>query len=134
MKVCRYDQGNTPLFTCPYHNWSYATDGKLVGVPMHRELYPDLDRSEWSLIEVPRMVNYKGAIFASWDPDAPEFLDYLGAGEECVLEREPLERLAKDGELMVYSHTGFWQCMDTYRDMEYLKGLWNRGEAPWKVW
>ena len=38
MKVCRYDQGNTPLFTCPYHNWSYATDGRLAGVPMHKEL------------------------------------------------------------------------------------------------
>ena len=62
------------------------------------------------------------------------FLDYLSAGDECVLERAPLERLANDGELMVYSHTGFWQCMDTYRDMEYLKELWNLGEAPWKVW
>ena len=82
MKVCRYDQGNTPLFTCPYHNWSYATDGRLVGVPMHKELYPDLDRSEWSLIEVPRMVNYKGAIFASWDPQAPEFVDYLGDAKD----------------------------------------------------
>ena len=82
MKVCRYDQGNTPLFTCPYHNWSFATDGKLVGVPMHKELYPDLDRSEWSLIEVPRMVNYKGAIFASWDPRAPEFVDYLGDAKD----------------------------------------------------
>ncbi len=82
MKVCRYDQGNTPLFTCPYHNWSYATDGRLAGVPMHKELYPDLDRSEWSLIEVPRMVNYKGAIFASWDPDAPEFVDYLGDAKD----------------------------------------------------
>jgi phenylpropionate dioxygenase-like ring-hydroxylating dioxygenase large terminal subunit len=78
MKVCRYDQGNTPLFTCPYHNWSYASDGRLVGVPMHKELYPDLDRSAWSLIEVPRMVNYKGAIFASWDAQTPEFVDYLG--------------------------------------------------------
>ena len=54
MKVCRYDQGNTPLFTCPYHNWSYATDGSLVGVPLHKQLYPDLDRSQWSLIEAQR--------------------------------------------------------------------------------
>ena len=82
MKVCRYDQGNTPLFTCPYHNWSYATDGKLVGVPMHKELYPDLDRSQWSLIEVPRMVNYKGAIFASLDVQAPDFVDYLGDAKD----------------------------------------------------
>jgi phenylpropionate dioxygenase-like ring-hydroxylating dioxygenase large terminal subunit len=78
MKVCRYDAGNTPLFTCPYHNWSYATDGRLVGVPMHKELYPDLDRAQWSLIEVPRMVNYKGTVWASWDPQAPDFSDYLG--------------------------------------------------------
>jgi phenylpropionate dioxygenase-like ring-hydroxylating dioxygenase large terminal subunit len=82
MKVCRYDEGNTPLFSCPYHNWSYATDGKLVGVPQHKDLYPDLDRSQWSLIEVPRMVNYKGTIWASWDPNAPEFTDYLGSGKD----------------------------------------------------
>jgi phenylpropionate dioxygenase-like ring-hydroxylating dioxygenase large terminal subunit len=82
MKVCRYDEGNTPLFSCPYHNWSYATDGRLVGVPQHKELYPDLDRSQWSLIEVPRMVNYKGTIWASWDPAAPEFTDYLGTAKD----------------------------------------------------
>ncbi len=62
------------------------------------------------------------------------FFDYLSDHDECVLEREPLERLAKDGELMVYRHRGFWQCMDTQRDLEFLKGLWDRGEAPWKVW
>jgi phenylpropionate dioxygenase-like ring-hydroxylating dioxygenase large terminal subunit len=78
MKVCRYDEGNTPLFTCPYHHWSYGTDGRLVGVPQQKQLYPDIDRAQWSLIEVPRMVNYKGAIFASWDKDAPEFTAYLG--------------------------------------------------------
>ena len=82
MKVCRYDEGNTPLFTCPYHHWSYGTDGRLVGVPQHGELYPDLDRAKWSLIEVPRMVNYKGAIFASWDRDAPEFTAYLGPARD----------------------------------------------------
>ncbi|MBV9965931.1 MAG: Rieske (2Fe-2S) protein, partial [Alphaproteobacteria bacterium] len=78
MKVCRYDEGSTPLFSCPYHNWSYALDGKLVGVPQHKDLYPDLDRAQWSLIEVPKMVNYKGTIWASWDPEAPDFVTYLG--------------------------------------------------------
>jgi glucose-1-phosphate cytidylyltransferase len=62
------------------------------------------------------------------------FFDYLSDQDDCVLEREPLERLAKDGELMVYTHRGFWQCMDTFRDLEFLKGLWERGDAPWKVW
>jgi phenylpropionate dioxygenase-like ring-hydroxylating dioxygenase large terminal subunit len=78
MKVCRYDQGNTPLFTCPYHAWSYSLDGKLAGVPMYNKLYEGLDRSEWSLIEVAQLCNYKGAIWATWDPKAPPFLDYLG--------------------------------------------------------
>jgi phenylpropionate dioxygenase-like ring-hydroxylating dioxygenase large terminal subunit len=59
MKVCRYDQGNTVEFLCPYHGWSYATDGALVGVPHARDAYgPQLDRSRWGLVEVSRMVNY----------------------------------------------------------------------------
>jgi phenylpropionate dioxygenase-like ring-hydroxylating dioxygenase large terminal subunit len=79
MKVCRYDEGNTPLFSCPYHAWTYSTDGKLVGVPMYNNLYEgNLDRSKWSLIEVTKMTNYKGTIWASWDENAPSFVDYLG--------------------------------------------------------
>jgi phenylpropionate dioxygenase-like ring-hydroxylating dioxygenase large terminal subunit len=51
MKVCRYDEGNTPVFTCPYHGWSYALDGKLVVVPYHKEAYnEDLDKSQWGLV------------------------------------------------------------------------------------
>ena len=79
MKVCRYDEGNTPVFTCPYHGWSYAPDGKLVGVPYFREAYQEkLDKSQWGLVEVAQLVNYKGAIWATWDPTAPPFLEYLG--------------------------------------------------------
>src|SRR5881296_2420854 len=64
MKVCRYDEGNTAVFTCPYHGWSYATDGTLVGVPLFKECYrEELDKAEWGLIEVPRWVNYKGTIW-----------------------------------------------------------------------
>ena len=79
MKVCRYEQGNTSLFVCPYHSWSYTTDGKLQGVPLYRALYEGtLNRDEWSLIEVPKLALYKGTVWASWDPQAPDFLDYLG--------------------------------------------------------
>jgi hypothetical protein len=87
MKVCRYDEGNATLLTCPYHAWSYALDGSLVGVPMYSTLYEGiLDRSKWGLIEVPKLANYKGAIFASWDPGAPAFEEYLGeAGEQLDL-------------------------------------------------
>jgi len=79
MKVCRYDQGNTTVFTCPYHAWSYALDGSLQGVPQYETLYKGvLDRAKWSLVKVPRQVNYKGTIWASWDAEAPDFETYLG--------------------------------------------------------
>ena len=79
MKVCRYESGNTSVFTCPYHSWSYATDGTLRGVPQFKSLYEGvLDRDRWSLIEVAKLENYKGTIWATWDPQAPDFLTYLG--------------------------------------------------------
>lgn len=59
---------------------------------------------------------------------------YLSEEDQCTLEGEPLERLAKDGELMAYQHTGFWQCMDTLRDMNLLNEYWGKGNPPWKVW
>jgi glucose-1-phosphate cytidylyltransferase len=63
----------------------------------------------------------------------PAVLDYI-AGDETLLEREPLERLAADGQLMAYRHGDFWQCMDTIRDLRLLESLWASGEAPWKAW
>ena len=59
--------------------------------------------------------------------------DYI-AGPQTILEREPLEHLARDGELMAFSHEGFWQPMDTIRDRELLETLWAAGNAPWKTW
>jgi glucose-1-phosphate cytidylyltransferase len=63
-----------------------------------------------------------------------EVFDYLREDDDCTFEREPLERLAEDGQLMVYHHTGFWQCMDTLRDMDLLNKYWESGDTPWKVW
>jgi glucose-1-phosphate cytidylyltransferase len=63
----------------------------------------------------------------------PGIFDYI-EGDDTQWEREPLERLAKDGELMAYRHHGFWQCMDTLRDKKLLEELWAAGDAPWKVW
>ena len=66
-----------------------------------------------------------------------EFLDtYLGeAGDDAVwLEHEPLQRLARDGELNVHPHEDFWCAMDTFKDYEFLNGMWASGEAPWKTW
>ena len=64
----------------------------------------------------------------------PELLDYLNAGDSCVLEQTPLETLAQTGRLGVYRHHGFWQCMDTQRDKGQLEALLQKGEAPWVVW
>ncbi|MFI5398673.1 MAG: glucose-1-phosphate cytidylyltransferase [Candidatus Binatia bacterium] len=61
------------------------------------------------------------------------FLDYL-TGDACVLEREPLERAAREGELMAFRHPGFFYAMDTYREYVQLNALWDAGKAPWKVW
>jgi len=63
----------------------------------------------------------------------PEIFDYID-GDDTQWEREPLERLAADGQLMAYQHTSFWQCMDTLREKYLLESWWRTGQAPWKVW
>lgn len=63
----------------------------------------------------------------------PEIFDYI-EGDETVFERQPLEQLAKQGELMSYAHKGYWQCMDTRREKDGLEKLLAKGKAPWKKW
>lgn len=63
----------------------------------------------------------------------PKIFDYLD-GDSCIFERKPLEQLATEGELMSYTHKGFWQCMDTKREKDDLEKMWESGKAPWKVW
>lgn len=63
----------------------------------------------------------------------PSFIDYV-EGDGSVLEKGPLEGVAKAGQLMAYKHEGFWQCMDTIREKEMLEKMWASGNAPWKVW
>ena len=63
----------------------------------------------------------------------PGIFDYL-EDDATVLEKAPLENLAKDGQLMAYCHEGFWKCMDTQRDKNQLEAMWQSGKAPWKIW
>lgn len=70
-----------------------------------------------------------GAFFVL-EPEVHQYID----GDHVMFEREPLERLAKDGQLMAYRHHGFWQCMDTLREKRILEDLWAADAAPWKVW
>jgi glucose-1-phosphate cytidylyltransferase len=62
-----------------------------------------------------------------------EVFDYID-GDATQFEHEPLQALARDGQLMAFRHAGFWQCMDTARDRDLLRGLWDAGKAPWKIW
>lgn len=63
----------------------------------------------------------------------PEVLDYI-EGDMTSFEKGPLDKLAEDGQVVAYKHTGFWQCMDTQRDKHTLETIWESGKAPWKVW
>ncbi|MEG1872796.1 MAG: sugar phosphate nucleotidyltransferase, partial [Ruthenibacterium sp.] len=63
----------------------------------------------------------------------PGLFDYI-ENDSTVLEKTPLQNLARDGQLMAYRHNGFWQCMDTQREKEKLEEQWQSGHAPWKVW
>ena len=79
--------------------------------------------------EKPRSDHWINGGFFCFEPGV---FDYLG--ESSVLEREPLEGLAADGQLRAFRHTGFWDCMDTYKDAVLLNDLWAQEKAPWKVW
>jgi glucose-1-phosphate cytidylyltransferase len=79
--------------------------------------------------EKPRSEHWVNGGFFCFEPAA---LDYIG--EDSVLEREPLEALAAEGRLHAFRHSGFWDCMDTYKDAVLLNDIWARGDAPWKVW
>lgn len=63
----------------------------------------------------------------------PRIADYLPK-EDCMFEQEPMRRLAADGQMKAYVHSGFWQCMDTFREQEILNATWRSGKAPWKIW
>jgi len=60
-------------------------------------------------------------------------IEYI-RGDETIWERDPVERLAHDGQMMGFRHAGFWSCMDTLKEKNYLEELWSSGKAPWKVW
>lgn len=80
--------------------------------------------------EKPQLDGWASAGFFVFDRRIFKYL----SGDDCVLEREPLERLAREGQLMAYRHNGFFYAMDTFREYQYLNNLWNSGQAAWKVW
>jgi glucose-1-phosphate cytidylyltransferase len=80
-------------------------------------------------VEKPRSERWINGGFFCFEPGV---FDYLA--EDSVLERDPLSRLAADGQLRAFRHQGFWDCMDTYKDAVVLNDLWASGQAPWRIW
>lgn len=113
----------------------HESHGKLATVTTVRPLsrFGVMDIGSDGLVqrfrEKPLTDDYVNVGFFVFEPKVLEYLD-----DECVLEQAPLERLASEGQLMAYRHEGFWQPMDTYREFTMLNEMWDRGDAPWKVW
>lgn len=116
-----------------YHN----QHGKMVTMtaiqPKGRFGILDLDENDRILSFREKMQQDVGWINGGFMVLKPKIFDYI-EGDSTIFEREPLEKIALEGELMAYCHNGFWQCMDTQRDKVLLEGLIQEKQAPWKVW
>jgi glucose-1-phosphate cytidylyltransferase len=114
----------------------HRAHGRLATVTMVRPfsrfgmLDVEVEGRVLSFTEKPQRDGLASAGFFVFDRRLFEYL----SGDDCVLERKPLEQLASEGELMAYRHNGFIFSMDTYRDYKYLNDLWTTGKPPWKVW
>lgn len=115
----------------------HASHGKLATIttvkPFSRFGIMDVDpqRKVIAFAEKPRVEGWASAGFFVFNK---RVFDFLKVDLDCVLEKEPLERLAAEGELFAYQHKGFFFAMDTYREYLYLNELWNSGKAPWAIW
>jgi len=115
----------------------HRAHGRLATVtavrPISRFGILDLDGSSRvrDFSEKPKLDGWASAGFFVFDR---RVLDYIDADPACVLEREPLEKLSREGQLVAYRHEGFFFAMDTYREYLYLNDLWAKRQAPWAVW
>ena len=114
----------------------HESHGKLITVtavrPTARFGYLDFEGDRVSRFEEKSQLN-EGWINGGFFVCEPELLDYIH-NDNQMLEREPLERIVEENQLMAFKHSGFWQSMDTLRDQKILENLWNTGKAPWRIW
>jgi len=114
----------------------HRSHGKLATLTAVRPpaRYGHLDLKGDSVAEFSEKVQTKeGWINGAFFVLEPGVFDYI-EGDATQWEREPLERLSRDGQLMAYRHASFWQCMDTLREKHILEEFWRSGDAPWKIW
>jgi glucose-1-phosphate cytidylyltransferase len=115
-----------------FHN-SHGKIGTVTGIHLHSrfgELHID-SHCVKKFSEKPATKEYVNGGFFVFNR---KFFSYLIEDDHCTLENEPINQLTKEGELMVYPHEGFWQCCDTYREMELLNSMWANPNPPWKLW
>ncbi|WP_297298842.1 glucose-1-phosphate cytidylyltransferase [uncultured Methylovirgula sp.] len=114
----------------------HRSHGKLATVTAVRPLarFGSLDIEAGAVRRfVEKPVTEGGLINGGFFVLSPKVIDYI-AGDETLWEKEPLENLARDQQLMAFEHDGFWQPMDTLRDRHHLEELWAKGRAPWRIW
>jgi len=114
----------------------HKSHGKMITVTAVRPIarFGELEINEdqvMSFLEKPQIS--QGWINGGYFIIEPKFFDYIEDNHTAVLEKEPLEKAAREGELMAYQHNGFWQCMDTKRDRDLLESLWEDNKAPWSI-
>jgi len=132
--LCTYGDGLANIDLDKLINF-HSSHGKLATVtavqPASRFGALDIDSNNQvvSFIEKPRSEKWINGGFFVFEP---KIFDYLN--REAILEREPLEQLAREGQLKAFKHEGFWQPMDTYREMQDLNQIWNSNSVPWKNW
>ena len=109
---------------------SHGKIGTVSGVnPLSR--YGELNIEGDRVLSFSEKPNKASSINGGYFVFNKDFFKYIKDDENITLEKEPLQALVADGELQVFSHEGFWQCMDTYRDYQYLENLYKQGNAPW---
>lgn len=142
--VCRAQVGHSNYFRCPYHNWSYANNGDLVGMAQASGYPADFDKSKWGLVRVPRVASYRGLIFASLSPDGPTFEEYLAPVKKYIdwwFDRSPSGTITVLPTAHKYPYPGNWKWQaenghDGYHG-NYVHESWQRlldraGEAQVK--
>ena len=120
-ELLRYHRSHGRIATVSVHNFGQNKGVLEVGVAGAVEAFREKSDLDGDLINIGYMVL------------EPALFDYL-EGDAAVFEKEPLERLVQEGQLMAYTHRGFWQCMDTVREKQKMESLWASGKAPWKIW
>ena len=134
--MCTYGDGLADIDICKLMEFHRA-HGKMATItavrPVSRFGILELDDRDGvkCFAEKPQSEGWINAGFFIFNR---RFFDYLGGGDGCIMEHEPLARAATDGQLVAYRHAGFFFAMDTYREYEALNKMWNSGQAPWKVW